>query len=1301
MASSSSSSKPRKSYDVFLSFRGPDVRNYFLGHLYTALDRVGISTYKDDEELRKGERISTELMKAIWESRIAVVVFSKIYASSTWCLEELVEIMECKEQGDLMVFPVFYKVDPREVRTPRESYLEAMANHERKFEKDLERVGRWKNALSEAGSLSGWHFTDGSKVSSPGRLDKNRERELQEPLGHEKATDAAWWQGRDGGGNAMRAAVGPVVKADGSIFFSHFVSEYEAGFIQQIVEEISTQLGRVPLDVAKYPVGIDSRVQQLRTILNLWSKDDVLVVGLWGQGGVGKTTLAKAIYNAMFREFQGSSFSERVRENSKSPSGLVALQEKLLSEVLLGKTFKVCSVARGSCLIRDRLHNKKVLIILDDVDDAWQLDALAGNCQWFGNGSRIIITTRDKHILVSHGVNRDHMYEVEALDNSAALELFRKHAFQGNQEIEISNNLVDRVLHYARGLPLALEVLGSSLCGRGENQWKSTLQKLAKSPHKKINDVLKVSYDGLEDYAKEIFLDIACFFKGRDAEYIKKVLDSCDFDTIIGINNLIERCLIKDEQGTLEMHDLIQSMGMDIVKEECRDDPGKSSRLWLYDDVLDVLQGDVGTDSIKAIVLKLQKPEVKYISPSAFTNMRKLRLLILHNVENSFSGPIHLPNELRWFEWPRCASIPEFRDGPKKLVGLDLSNTNITRVLKQFKCFGKLKFINLSSCPSLVCMPDLSCTPTLKELDLSGCENLERAHESIAYHGKLQKLDLGRCPKLQRFPDIPNKNKSLREVYLNRTSIVELPASIGNLVSLEKMVLNDCEKLTILPSSIYRLQNLLDLRLTCCSKLIKFPKVEEDSSDPHTKTGFPMLSELYLGGCHLPELQEIPKVPEKLRSLDASGCKSLSRIPSNLFDVEDVELCSCPELVRNGLSVNDWFMLEEKFHGKTRHHAVLPGGEMPKWLLPNKEGYISFVVSKDLYKKFLGVAFCFVFRAEEERYRSFTLNVSVNGKHSMDYRHDFKSFNLDHVYLGYRKTKDMLRGDYFGPNGLSHFHFSIRVDRDLRSKTIVKKCGFRLICKPLENDLEVLLQDGQLLDPALLYEVGYEDSQMSSEEESSSETGDLQDSQTSTEEDGSSELVYKGFDIADFSIEKDRYSHIDSCYRKVRPGGEMPKEFVLVEGCAISFMASQDLYDKFLGLVLCVVFGVEDGKKEISFDIVPHVGGQRRNVLAGTLGSFDSDHVWIQYLVPNVLWGMLEGAVDFSQFEESYLQFSLAVRVSGGTVKKVGYLLSCRRLEDDLKVVLEDNQLMDLASLREESFEAEDIGWRFRYFTLT
>lgn len=145
----------------------------------------------------------------------------------------------------------------------------------------------------------------------------------------------------------------------------------------------------------------------------------------------------------------------------------------------------------------------------------------------------------------------------------------------------------------------------------------------------------------------------------------------------------------------------------------------------------------------------------------------------------------------------------------------------------------------------------------------------------------------------------------------------------------------------------------------------------------------------------------------------------------------------------------------------------------------------------------------------------------------------------------------------------------------------------------------------------------------------------------------------------------------------------MPKEFILVEDSTISFMASQDLYNKFLGLALCLVFSVKDGKKELSFDIVPYVNDQRRNVLSGTLSLFDSDHMWVQYLTTNELWGLLEGGVDFG--EESYLRFSLGFRVSDGIVKKLGYVIRCKSLKNNLKVVLKDNPLVDPTALCEDS----------------
>ncbi|XP_039157104.1 disease resistance protein RUN1 [Eucalyptus grandis] len=241
----------------------------------------------------------------------------------------------------------------------------------------------------------------------------------------------------------------------------------------------------------------------------------------------------------------------------------------------------------------------------------------------------------------------------------------------------ISSDLVDRALHYANGLPLALKVLGFLLCGRRECEQESALDKCVESPDKNINDVLKLSYDELEDYAKEIFLDIACFFKGQSREYIMQVLDSCDFRTTIGVQVLVEKSLIIEEKETLQMHNLFQLMAMDIVKQQCPYDPRRRSRLWLLDDVLNVLSQKMVPIAVEAIALDLPKPEEIYIGVNGFKDMRRLRVLIMINVRNSFQGVIGLPNGLKWFEWPCPPWIPEIISGPKQIAGLDMPRSNI------------------------------------------------------------------------------------------------------------------------------------------------------------------------------------------------------------------------------------------------------------------------------------------------------------------------------------------------------------------------------------------------------------------------------------------------------------------------------------------------------------------------------------------------------------------------------------------------------------------------------------------------
>ena len=145
-------------YDVFLSFRGEDTRKSFTDHLYTTLKQKGIFTFRDDEKLERGEPIKPKLLKAIEESRFDIVILSKNYASSTWCLDELVKIMECKESMGSIVYPIFYDVDPSEVRKQTGTYAQAFVKHEKE---NIEKVHMWRAALIEVANLSGWYLHDG------------------------------------------------------------------------------------------------------------------------------------------------------------------------------------------------------------------------------------------------------------------------------------------------------------------------------------------------------------------------------------------------------------------------------------------------------------------------------------------------------------------------------------------------------------------------------------------------------------------------------------------------------------------------------------------------------------------------------------------------------------------------------------------------------------------------------------------------------------------------------------------------------------------------------------------------------------------------------------------------------------------------------------------------------------------------------------------------------------------------------------------------------------------------------------
>jgi hypothetical protein len=344
------------------------------------------------------------------------------------------------------------------------------------------------------------------------------------------------------------------------------------------------------LNVAKHPIGMRSCVRDIKNLLNL-GRRDVLKVGIYGMGGIGKTTIAKAVYNEINDAFDGSSFLLNLKEDMRN--GIARLQEQLLHDILKTK-LNIGNFDRGINIIEKRIRGKKVLVILDDVADLENLHKLI-KMERLGPGSRIIITTRDESVLSSLGV--DEKFEVKELNYWKSLRLFSWHAFNIASPKEEYLELLDEALVYAGGIPLALELLGSSLKGKSIVEWKITLEKLRRAPLEKIQNILRISFDALDVDTKNIFLDIACFFLGmdKDKDYVIQILDGCDFFPNIGIKTLTERSLLTiDCENKFRMHGLIRDMGREIIRKKPEDLLptllGERSRLWFHKDVLNVLR---------------------------------------------------------------------------------------------------------------------------------------------------------------------------------------------------------------------------------------------------------------------------------------------------------------------------------------------------------------------------------------------------------------------------------------------------------------------------------------------------------------------------------------------------------------------------------------------------------------------------------------------------------------------------------------------------------------------------------------
>ncbi|XP_039168794.1 disease resistance protein RUN1-like isoform X2 [Eucalyptus grandis] len=816
-----SSSLTGNCYEVFLSFRGPDTRHGFTSHLYKGLVDAGIYAFKDNDELREGENIRPELLAAIRNSKILIPILSMTYGTSSWCLDELVQIMDCKNNKGQILLPIFFNVKPAEVRYQTGRFGEAFHKRLSRLRKrssfDLATtLEKWKKALDEVSTLKGYE-TQGSEA------------------------------------------------------------ELVKSIVQKVLNELKKKFGLVN---PKNLIGIDVHVKKVMEFVHNKSHD-TLFVGIHGMGGIGKTMLAKAIYNKLFDQFEHHSFIDDIRESCKH-NRVHYLQNRLIYDILKQK-IEVVTKDEGIELISSRFKRKKVLVLLDDVDDVNQVKCLAGNHDWFSSGSRIIITSRNKGVLEEAKV--DYNYEHEVLDGNQSLILFSKHAFRNDSPLKEFEDLAHEVVYITKGLPLSLEVLGSLLCGRKLPFWRGTVGKLKEVPPPKVQEKLRISIEALDYKQKQIFLDIACFFIGTNKNITSYMWDACGFFPEEGIEVLIFMSLIKvGDDNKLIMHDQLRDLGREIVREEDHREPCCRSRLWDYDEAQKVLKENKGTDKIEAInlsegsaegfneIFPLEKNEGDgdIYTEKQFKNLTKLRYLHMINVH--LSGNFKdLMKRLKWLQWRKCP--PSFEVSTfdvKELVVLELQGSKINEKWEGwsfFKMADKLKYLDLSYCESFEDADFLLAFKKLEVLILYKCERLKQINASIGDMEALLHLDLGECYSLMELPAEIGKLKALQQLYVNHTALSTLPDSIGSLKNLEFLTVNNTS-IEELPNSIGSLRKLRELRASVCPNLKRILA--------ETMCNLSSLRRLYFNSCK--RLQSLPDLPFGLTHLHVpyGSCKLTS-----------------------------------------------------------------------------------------------------------------------------------------------------------------------------------------------------------------------------------------------------------------------------------------------------------------------------------------------------------------------------------------------------------------------------------------
>ncbi|KAM5559483.1 hypothetical protein ABKV19_020910 [Rosa sericea] len=714
-ASLPSSSAPRWKHDVFLSFRGSDTRQGITFELYDRLqNRRGIKTFMDDQDIHPGNDISPTLLMAIKESRFAIIVLSQNYASSTWCLEELRNICECMEEDKNRILPLFYRVDPDDVRYQKRSFAEAFTEHEKPEQHGSEKVQQWRAALKKVANFSGWHT-----------LQYKTERELLDAIEEDVC-------------NKLQPT---------ELEFKLSIGDFEAfAATKQAIDKVMIAL----------------------------KDDEATTIGVYGMGGVGKTTMVKYV-GALAQESR--LFNQRIMAVVSQNPDLKKIQQTF-AELLGFKLEEQSESGRAKKLKEKIMRGTGILIILDDIWKRIEFSdiGIPSHSELQRCNSKVLLTTRKLDVCRSMDCHAN--IHLNILSEEDSWSLFVEKA---RKSFDKSSNFYDvarKVASECAGLPIALIAVARALRDEDLDGWKKAARRLQESQHANPEDeedvysCIKLSYDYLKsDDSKSCFL-LCCLFPedydipidylfkygvGKGMFQDSNLLQARDA-TYLVVKALKDSSLLLDggDDGCVRMHDVVRDMAIRIslsedgprflVKVDCklkdlpRIDARKGySAISLMKNKIRKLRQVLVCPNLQILLLQ-QNASLKKIRKSFFQSQNELRVLDLSDTGISLlPQSISFLTNLQALYLDNCKKITDISVIGKlhKLEILSMRGNALKDLSREIGQLTNLRMLDVSSDSD----DDFAACTTIPSKVISKLHKLEALHLKCGFWDWGSKID--------------------------------------------------------------------------------------------------------------------------------------------------------------------------------------------------------------------------------------------------------------------------------------------------------------------------------------------------------------------------------------------------------------------------------------------------------------------------------------------------------------------------------------------------------------------------------